>query len=85
MRPHTSCSVLFFRCPAGDEVCGEILSRGGPAPTDWSRLLEPLPFFELFKHFLQVGFACSRCCVCGKACCGAGPLGNAMLHTAREA
>lgn len=40
---------------AGDEVCGEIVSRGGPAPTEWSRLLEPLPFFELFKHYLQVG------------------------------
>ena len=30
-----------------------MLSRGGPAPTDWVALLEPLPFFEGFKHFLQ--------------------------------
>lgn len=36
-------------------MCGQILSRPGPAPTEWSRLLEPLPFFEGFKHFLQVG------------------------------
>lgn len=51
-------------------MCGEILSRGGPAPTDWSRLLEPLPFFELFRHFLQVKacfvFVCSV--VSGLAC-----------------
>lgn len=49
-----SCLVCLHRF-AGDEVCNDILSRGGPAPTDWSRLLEPLPFFELFKHYLQVG------------------------------
>lgn len=36
-------------------MCNDVLSRGGPAPTEWSRLLEPLPFFELFKHYLQVG------------------------------
>jgi hypothetical protein len=29
-----------------------VLSRGG-GPTDWAQLLEPLPFFEGFKHFLQ--------------------------------
>lgn len=42
--------------PAGDEVCGLVLAHGsGGALTDWSKLLEPLPFFEGFKHFLQVG------------------------------
>ncbi len=42
-------------CPApcaGEEVCAQVLSRGGGA-TDWAQLLEPLPFFEGFKHFLQ--------------------------------
>jgi hypothetical protein len=37
-------------------VCGLVLAHGsGGALTDWSKLLEPLPFFEGFKHFLQVG------------------------------
>lgn len=40
--------------PAGDAVCNEVLmARNGP--TDWARLMEPLPFFDGFKHFLQVG------------------------------
>ncbi|PRW58063.1 nuclear poly(A) polymerase 1 [Chlorella sorokiniana] len=51
------CSEVLSRGGAAlmrDEVCSEVLSRGGAAPTAWSRLLEPLPFFELFRHFLQV-------------------------------
>lgn len=47
-------SALLPTLPAaGDEVCGQILSRTGPGPTNWGKLLEPLPFFEGFKHFLQ--------------------------------
>jgi hypothetical protein len=34
-----------------------VLGRPAPGPTDWRKLLEPLPFFEGFKHFLQVGAA----------------------------
>ena len=34
-----------------------MLGRPAPGPTDWHKLLEPLPFFEGFKHFLQVGAA----------------------------
>lgn len=36
----------------GDEVCSEILAK--QSVTEWSRLLEKLPFFEGFKHFLMV-------------------------------
>ena len=35
-------------------MCAQILSRGGPGRTDRAALLEPLPFFEGFKHYLQV-------------------------------
>jgi hypothetical protein len=38
-------------------VCAQVLGRPAPGPTDWHKLLEPLPFFEGFKHFLQVGAA----------------------------
>ncbi|KAL4432581.1 hypothetical protein ABPG77_000518 [Micractinium sp. CCAP 211/92] len=47
-------AVMAEEFRRGDEVCGQILSRTGPGPTDWGKLLEPLPFFEGFKHFLQV-------------------------------
>ena len=44
--------VHFLRC-AGNTICNEILvPRNGT--TEWARLTEPLPFFDGFKHFLQV-------------------------------
>lgn len=48
-------AVMAEEFKRGDEVCGLVLAHGsGGALTDWSKLLEPLPFFEGFKHFLQV-------------------------------
>lgn len=47
-------AVMAEEFRRGDEVCGQILSRGGAALTEWGKLLEPLSFFEGFKHFLQV-------------------------------
>lgn len=43
-----------------DEVCTQILSAGG-ATTDWTRLLEPFPFFTAFKNYLQVIATLSSC------------------------
>ncbi|PSC74388.1 nuclear poly(A) polymerase 1 [Micractinium conductrix] len=47
-------AVMAEEFKRGEAVCGKILSSGGQAVTDWARLLEPLPFFDGFKHFLQV-------------------------------
>lgn len=39
----------------GKAVCDEILLPANSSPTtDWSRLFEPLPIFEGFKHYLMV-------------------------------
>jgi hypothetical protein len=61
---------------AGDEVCSQILARPSAGPTEWERLLEPLPFFEGFKHFLQVCLPhqtdrCTRwqTATCTNSCC----------------
>lgn len=40
--------------PAGDEICTEMLTKAATnGCTEWERLMEPLPFFEGFRHFLQ--------------------------------
>ncbi|EFN55520.1 hypothetical protein CHLNCDRAFT_23208 [Chlorella variabilis] len=47
-------AVMAEEFRRGDEVCGRIMTHNGSGLTDWAQLLEPLPFFEGFKHFLQV-------------------------------
>ena len=39
-------------------MCKEVLSAPtNGSPTDWGRLMEPLPFFDAFKHYLQIEVA----------------------------
>ncbi|GAB4823165.1 hypothetical protein N2152v2_010211 [Parachlorella kessleri] len=46
-------TVMAEEFKRGNAVCNEILGpRNGT--TEWARLTEPLPFFDGFKHFLQV-------------------------------
>lgn len=45
---------LLFSLSSGNTVCEEILQAKSPGTTEWSRLLEPLPIFEGFKHYLMV-------------------------------
>jgi poly(A) polymerase Pap1 len=46
--------LIFFLPLPGKTVCDEILLATAPSPTNWSRLFEPLPIFEGFKHYLMV-------------------------------
>ncbi|KAH7623746.1 putative Nuclear poly(A) polymerase 4 [Nannochloris sp. 'desiccata'] len=46
--------VMTDEFKRGKTVCDEILLATAPSPTEWSRLFEPLPIFEGFKHYLMV-------------------------------
>ena len=61
-------AVLTEELNRGKAVCEEILLRRKAPVTNWAKLLEPLPFFELYKMYLQVPVrlpdAMLICCCC---------------------